>query len=1132
MKKADISSKELYKEIFPEDKKPDGENYVDFALIEEQLFSSEQEKQEALFLVKEKKVTGSYEGQEHYQNYTEKLVLFRGFFHGEKGEIPLVLYLSNQSVAGAQCACVECRRKNMSYYGADFCRHIQALYFIAKAKLKTEIVYDVTDRFAQHLISSFRSSSARKLTSQAVKPEGGLTLEARVKKVEDSLRVSFRVGESKLFVIRDLRAFDQQVKNRELVLFGKNTYLSLAREHFSKDSLRILSFLEKCIDSLESMEKILRRKYPYNYNYIIGNFGFKNEIRLEGEWLDEFYDLLKEIPVPYERGGKKKKEEVLSAAVRNPRIQVETRPIHDVNEKGFEGLEVYMELPKLMKGGKKAYHLSGNKLCQTEEDFLKKYEMLEEIFHSGRGAIDIGKGNLSEFYHTILPEISEYVRLKEYEQEEVEAWIPEEPQFLFYLDASGQNIICRAEVSYGEKKFSLMDSMKKDAGEKVDYDFCRVYTREKEVLDTVSSYLPFTDCSGEESFHCDSQEELAFRFLSEGVETLMGLGEVHATDAFQNIDIRKKVKVSVGVSVSGGLLDLSISAENLSREDLLEILKSYRLKKRYHRLKNGSFVSTQDESLGMLDEILETAQIKDKEFLKENLKLPMYRSMYLNKLLEENDSVYEERDQKFKELVKEFKTISESEFTVPRSLQKVLRNYQKTGYKWFRMLDAYGFGGILADDMGLGKTLQTIALLLSIQEKEGKQTSLIVCPASLVYNWGEEIKRFAPGLSTALVSGNREQRKELFGKMEDYDVLVTSYQLLHMDLESYEGRSFRFEIIDEAQYIKNHTTAMAKAVKVIKAQTKLALTGTPIENQLSELWSIFDYLMPGFLYRYEAFKKNFETKIAKNQDKEASERLKKMVQPFILRRLKENVLKDIPEKLEKVYHVKMEKKQQELYDAQVQHLKESIGAQSEENFNRSKMKILAELTRLRQICCDPSLCFEAYKEGSAKREACLEVVKNAIDSGHRILLFSQFTSMLKLLEEDFKKAGIDCFKITGQTPKQERLRLVNEFNEGDTPVFLISLKAGGTGLNLVGADVVIHYDPWWNLAVQNQATDRAHRIGQKKTVTVFKMLIKGTIEEKIAALQEAKKNLADEILSGEGSSLARMTKEEFLEILS
>ena len=1122
----------LYYEVFPEDKNPDTASYVDFMGIEEKLFSSDKEKKAALLMVKEKKVTGSYEGQEHYQNYEEKLVLFRGSVHLKGSEFPISLYLSSHNVAGARCGCPECRKKNVVYYYRNWCPHIQALYYIAKAKLKTEVSYDVTDRLAQELIQNFRSDSARKLTSKTVCGGSKLTLEAKVKKTEHDFVISFRVGENRLFVIRDIRAFCRQVRNRELVLFGKNTYLKLDRENFLEDSLPILDYMEKCVRDVENMEDALQKKYPYNYHHIVGNLGFKSDIQLEGEWLDAFFELLEKKPLPYEKGKKKKEGTFLSTMVKNPKIEVETRPIRAVNEKGFEGLEVYMRLPLLMHGKKSAYYLRGDKLCCVEEGFWKKYEMLSGIFPAGEGYLNIGKENISEFYHTILPEISDYIHLTEYEQKEVEAYIPEEPQFLFYLDASGQDIICRPEVTYGEKRFSLMDTAQRDENKQVDYDSCRVYTKEKEVLSIVSSYLPYMDSFKEDSFHCEADEELAFRFLSEGVEALMGLGEVHATDAFKNIDIRKKIKVSVGVSVSQGLLDLSISAENFSREDLLEILKSYRLKKKYHRLKNGSFVSTQDESIGMLDEIFEAAQIKEKDFLKENLKLPMYRSMYLNKLLEENDSVYEERDHKFKELVKEFKTISESEFTVPKSLQKVLRNYQKTGYKWFRMLDAYGFGGILADDMGLGKTLQTIALLLSIHEKEGRKTSLIVCPASLVYNWGEELKRFAPGLSTALVSGNREQRREILQKMEEYDVLVTSYQLLHMDLEHYEGKTFRFEVIDEAQYIKNHTTAMAKAVKVIGAQTKLALTGTPIENQLSELWSIFDYLMPGFLYRYEAFKKNFEIKIAKNQDKEASKRLKKMVQPFILRRLKENVLKDIPEKLEKVYHVKMEGKQQELYDAQVEHLKESIGAQSEENFHKSKMKILAELTRLRQICCDPSLCFEAYKHGSAKREACLEVVKNAIDGGHRILLFSQFTSMLKLLEEDLKREGIPCYKITGQTPKQERLRLVNEFNEGDTPVFLISLKAGGTGLNLVGADVVIHYDPWWNLAVQNQATDRAHRIGQKKTVTVFKMLVKGTIEEKISTLQEAKKNLADEILSGEGSSLAKMTKEEFLEILS
>ena len=319
-------------------------------------------------------------------------------------------------------------------------------------------------------------------------------------------------------------------------------------------------------------------------------------------------------------------------------------------------------------------------------------------------------------------------------------------------------------------------------------------------------------------------------------------------------------------------------------------------------------------------------------------------------------------------------------------------------------------------------------------------------------------------------------------------------------------------------------------MKLIHADHRFALTGTPIENRLSELWSIFDFLMPGFLYKSEDFVRRFEIPVSRDQDEEMTGRLKKMVSPFILRRLKGDVLKDLPPKLEEVRYARFEGEQQKLYDAQVVHMQQMIHASG--NTGEDKIRILAELTRIRQICCDPSLLFENYQGESAKRAACMDLVQSAIDGGHRMLIFSQFTSMLALLEEDLKLAGIVYFKITGVTPKETRVSLVNQFNEGETPVFLVSLKAGGTGLNLTGADVVIHYDPWWNLAAQNQATDRAHRIGQTRQVTVYKMIARDTIEEKILELQEMKQDLADAILEGRGESLMSLSNEELLALLN
>ena len=497
----------------------------------------------------------------------------------------------------------------------------------------------------------------------------------------------------------------------------------------------------------------------------------------------------------------------------------------------------------------------------------------------------------------------------------------------------------------------------------------------------------------------------------------------------------------------------------------------------------------------MLAELMKTLQLSPKEFVKGKMHIPAYRTLYLDQMLENNESIYSNRDRHFREIVKGFKTIKDADFEEPESLSGIMRNYQKNGYKWLRTLEAWKFGGILADDMGLGKTLQVIAVLLAAKEEKQSGTSLVVAPA------------------------------------RNADVLVTSYDLLKRDIDQYDQKEFLYEIIDEAQYIKNHTTAAAKAVKVVNSRIRYALTGTPIENRLSELWSIFDYLMPGFLYGYDTFKKEMETPIVKNGDEAAMARLQKMVSPFILRRLKEDVLKDLPEKLEEIRYVKFEDTQQKLYDAQVLHMKEKLASQDEGEFNKNKLWILAELTKLRQICCSPSLCFENYRGESAKADACMQLIQSAIDGGHRMLLFSQFTSMLAILQDKLEKEGIEYFIITGETSKPKRQELVKKFNAGKTPVFLISLKAGGVGLNLTGADVVIHYDPWWNLAVQNQATDRAHRIGQTKKVTAYKLIARNTIEEKIQKLQETKRDLAEQIIGGEMGQLGSMSREDLLELL-
>ena len=441
----------------------------------------------------------------------------------------------------------------------------------------------------------------------------------------------------------------------------------------------------------------------------------------------------------------------------------------------------------------------------------------------------------------------------------------------------------------------------------------------------------------------------------------------------------------------------------------------------------------------------------------------------------------------------------------------------------------YHFGGLLADEMGLGKTLQVITVLLS---EQGNGQNLIVAPAAVIYNWQDEINKFAPDLKVTVLDGSKAERRKQFAQSTGRDIIITSYDAAKRDIDFYEGHLFNIEVIDEAQYIKNPQTAAAKTVKAINAKQRFALTGTPIENRLSELWSIFDYLMPGLLGSYQQFRKQYEGPIIKNQDEQAQDDLKRLVQPFMLRRLKQDVLNDLPMKNEQVFLTPMVGKQERLYQARAQRLIRQIQKQNDKEFQQNKLAVLAEITRLRELCCSPQLLDRGYSGPSGKIKATMNLIKDEMADNHKILLFSQFTSALAILKEKLANAGIKYFVIEGKTKKADRLQFVDKFNSYDQPaVFLISLKAGGTGLNLTSADVVIHFDPWWNIAAENQATDRAHRIGQKNNVTIYKMIAQNTIEEKIIEMQQKKAALANSILSGNELANAVINKETLLNIL-
>lgn len=1075
---------------------------------------------------------------DEYGYYNQRMMgIVRGNVVIRNIETEIRINFDRERILRAMCYMPGCYRSydyEYSYGNKELCVHETALLFLLDQYLKEKNPGDSTDWNAAQLLRAYHGHRLHQRKEflddetagedESAAPCVLAHLEPRLENNGDGLRVSFRVGKEKLYVVKNLNRLVENVKEHKIMPLGKKGELDFGIAQFDERSQRYFDFISENVDEEAFRHQMARNAYR---DYDAANMDIKGSIQLYGRRMDQFYDAVRGQKIAYKSYAVNSGEQVRFEE-KEPKFELSIAK--DIDRTGqFHGVCLTGKMPEFLEGAKYFYYMENDAgdsvICRMQQERVAELKPLLQLAVDGEVSMQIGRKNLANFYHSVLPVLRQYATIREPEDGEIESYLPQEASYVFYLDADRRNVFCRASAVYGETECSLFDLV---ASSDALAENFRDRESEEDILYYVQHFFPQVDME-KGIFHCGEDEDTIYHVLESGVERLLALGEVQSTDRFRHLKIQSRAKVSVGVSVGSELMDLTILSDDIPQEELLEVLKGYQRKRKYYRLRNGDFLKLEDDKLEALSAMMETMHISAKEFVKGNMQVPVYRALYLDKMLEENEALYVHRDANFRRLVKDFKTVKESDYEVPEQLAGVMRNYQIYGHKWLRTLKSCGFGGILADDMGLGKTLQMISVILA---EKPDIPSLIVCPASLVYNWQEEFARFAPELRVRVVAGTQAERKEILQTYDQWDVLVTSYDLLKRDVGEYEELHFAYQVIDEAQYIKNHTTAAAKSVKVIKSRARYALTGTPIENRLSELWSIFDYLMPGFLYGYDVFKKELESPIAKNQDETAKERLKKMVTPFILRRLKKDVLKDLPDKMEEVRYARFEGEQQRIYDGQVVHMQEILRGQSDENFNKNKLQILSELTRIRQICCDPGLMLEDYHGGSAKRQACMDLVESAIEGEHKILIFSQFTSMLEMLEADLAERNISYYKIIGSTPKEQRLELVREFNKDATPVFLISLKAGGTGLNLTGADVVIHYDPWWNVAAQNQATDRAHRIGQKKVVSVYKLIVKDSIEEKILKLQEMKKSLADEILSGEMGGLMNMSRDDLLDLLN
>lgn len=687
-----------------------------------------------------------------------------------------------------------------------------------------------------------------------------------------------------------------------------------------------------------------------------------------------------------------------------------------------------------------------------------------------------------------------------------------------YFDVAPKGIIAKIEFCYGDKIINPLDDTEADKS-------FRELDGEKGALAELE-FFGFREFK--RLFLLDDVEKIMY-LLTDKLAELKKVAEVYYSEDFKKLYVKNVSSLGLTLSEDDSMIHMNINMENVSDEELAEILDAMKRGKKYYRLRNGAIINLASVESSKLVNLINSLDIDKNSINGGIFEIPLNKCLYIDNYLKEKGVEDVEISDSLGGLIKRVSKAEEAEFILEEPLKGVLRNYQAVGVKWLKTMANYSFGGILADDMGLGKTLQVLAFIAG--EKNRKLSALVVAPTSIVYNWQREAEKFVPHLKVLVVTGTKDKRTLLIYRCMEYDLVVTSYGALKNDVQDYQKIKFSYIFVDEAQNIKNPLTLNANSVKSLKAKCCFALTGTPIENRLTEIWSIFDFIMPGYLFDRKKFIETYEEAIIKEKNRDKMNELSCLIRPFIIRRLKQDVLSELPEKIETNFISPMTDKQRKLYAAYYKDVKNELMVKiNESGMERNRLEILAALTRLRQICAHPGTFLADYDGGSGKLDLAMEIMTEAVNSGHSVLLFSQFTKMLKIIRDELEYNNINYYYLDGSMTQEERIMEIDNFNSDREAVFLISLKAGGTGLNLTKADIIIHFDPWWNPAVEDQASDRAHRIGQKNVVQVYKLLTEGTIEEKIAQLQERKRNLIGSIIKPGENFFNRFGDDEIREL--
>ncbi|MFH0325583.1 DEAD/DEAH box helicase [Clostridium perfringens] len=996
--------------------------------------------------------------------------------------------MQNSDIMGTNCSC-ETFKENSKHIKNYVCKHISAtndvFYSLAKKKMqKNKLKSNNKPKLVKEKNEEHKGQEKRFLSLD-------INIKHMVKEGITLFNCEFRIGAGNLNLILDLKDFLYKNSLKKPLKFNDGFTYNPLKDEFLDEDKRVLQFVA-------SHKDMISGRY----------------LRLKQNNLKDFLKLIDE---------KKKINFNFNSINYEVKVKKENVPVALTLKEGKEGfiLNHHKKFPIILNNSGDVMFFDRN-LYLPRKRQLEYYIPIHKLFLKNN-TITYKKSleNLRSLLEE-LKNISKNIVL----DENIRVFKEKLIKTTFNLYKNKEKIYCNVKIDYCGYIIDLIRDEK-------DNSFLRDLKSEKYIEFQLER---FKFIKREEDFCFIGSEEEIYELFSKGIKRLRELGEVLLSEELKEFKVLDSSLISSELKELSNFYKLKFDFGDFELRELRESIEAmkrgdrfYRTKKVYLDLEDPGIVNF----LNLLDD-LGLENIKDNEVYIDKSKV-----LYIQEKLKDRTLSFIKGGNVLQEIVGKLLNKEFKRKLVPKALNAELRPYQKEGFKWINEITDLGFGGVLADDMGLGKTLQIIAFLLS----QKKSKSIVVVPTSVIYNWMDEFEKFAPSIRIGLVHGSKSKRDKVLRDFkrglgikieeenlkeksyEKYDVLLTTYGTLKNDEKAYENLSFDYCIIDEAQNIKNPSAQATLSVKNIKSRCNIALTGTPIENNLMELWSIFDFVMPGYLFTKDRFRERFIL------DESNLSELKYLITPFILRRLKEEVLSELPEKLEKKYLVEMKGKQKQLYIFYVKAIKNQLNEnKSSEKSGRDKINLFAYLTKLREICLDPSIVVPDYKGGSSKLTVVREIVKDASESGKKILLFSQFTSVLQKIEEDFKKEDISYLYLDGGTSAKDRVERVKKFNEdSNIKVFLISLKAGGVGLNLTSASVVIHFDPWWNPSVEDQATDRVHRFGQENKVEVIKLVAKDTIEEKIVLMQEDKRELIQSLMDGktmDGKGLKRLTEEE------